>query len=84
MPDKNKMKALEDAGFKIQPTCRICSHFSDKGWFWGTCREITYIHTKHTGDPREASVPRIGHCPKFYLDEKRAASLNAHLSFLQK
>ena len=65
MPDPNKFQALTDAHYKVKRTCLRCVHFVKGHGMWGTCRQITYEHAKHTPTetPRQVSVTVDGWCP---------------------
>lgn len=86
MPDENKLKALADAGFIIQRTCSRCVHFRvghPMQQSWGTCALISYVHLKHTGAPRQASVPGDGSCPRHEFAHDAVDDLGAHARFIQ-
>lgn len=59
--DGNKRAELAAIGFKALPTCSTCVHGKIAG-DWGTCGLHEYVHLKHSGPPREMSVPRTGWC----------------------
>lgn len=66
MPDANKLKVLQNAGYVVKPTCATCVHreaFYDHPWT--TCNLLTYEHQKHTGEPRGVSIFKTGWC-KFH------------------
>ena len=83
MPDKNKLQSLSEAGFQVKRTCYRCAFFDEGGRGWGTCREITYEHQKHTATekPRQASVPIDGWCPQHETRSEARALLGAHIQF---
>jgi hypothetical protein len=85
MPDENKFQALTDAHFVVRRTCLRCAHFMrfQTGAEWGTCGLITYEHLKHTGPPRNASVPVDGSCPEHKFRESAKAELGAHQRFIE-
>ncbi len=84
MPDENKLQALEDAGFQVKRTCLRCAHFDAGRANWGTCRKISYEHKKHTGEPRQASVPADGWCPQHETWLEAKALLKGHAKFMEK
>jgi len=83
MPDENKLSALEEAGFQVKRTCYRCGFFDAGARGWGTCRKITYEHKKHTGKPRQASVPVDGWCPHHETWTEAKALLGAHRRFIE-
>jgi hypothetical protein len=69
VPDPNKFKALEAAGFVIQETCQICQHWGGiESTVWGRCYALTYTHEKHS-DERKMGTPLIGRCDEFELSD---------------
>lgn len=86
MPDKNKLKALDDAMFQVKKTCYRCAFFDKGARGWGSCRKITYEHNKHTETetPRSASVPIDGWCPQHQTWLEAKALLGAHAQFTEK
>lgn len=86
MPDENKLQALADAGFIIQRTCYRCVNFQvahPMQQRWGTCALISYDHLKHSGPPRQASVPPDGSCPRHEFGPYAEADLGAHSRFIE-
>ena len=85
MPDENKLQALDDAHFKVKRTCLRCAHFSQGAGLWGTCRLISYEHTKHTtvDNPRQASVPVDGWCPRHETWLEAESLLQGHRRFVE-
>lgn len=71
MPDLSKFAALEDAEFRIVPTCASCV-FYEKGsrTDWGHCRAIRHDHAKH-GKCKMTGVPSNGYCGTHTLAEGR-------------
>jgi hypothetical protein len=67
MPDENKLQALRDADFKVQPTCSTCVCFK-RGYraAWGHCSAIGHEHAKH-GERPKTGVPVNGWCPHYEL-----------------
>lgn len=50
MPDKAKLKVLEDHGVRLVKTCGTCKHSTfPHGRPWGECDLATYQHEKHVG-----------------------------------
>ena len=84
MPDENKLQSLEDAGFQVKRTCYRCAHFDEGARGWGTCRKIIYEHKKHTGAPRQASVPVDGWCSQNEVRTEAQALLKGHSKFMEK
>jgi len=69
MPDPNKHKALKMEGFRIQPTCSTCVHWTEERVAnWGYCGLIFYEHRKH--GQRQAGTPDVGWCRKYTPDAK--------------
>lgn len=63
MPDKNKLKVLQDINYKILRTCANCKHAELTEYNeWGTCKVHKYQHGKHTGDDRGVSIHKSGTC----------------------
>jgi len=69
--DENKLKKLEDIGYKIKRTCALCknSEFPSFTAIWGVCKIQNYSHLKHTDANRQLSICRYGQCGKFELNE---------------
>ena len=85
MPDEDKFKALRDAGYRITPACMLCEHGKFPfGSLWGECKALQYVHGKHVGGPRNASIVTLGSCSKFKEDPTKVAlsGLGAHEEFL--
>lgn len=70
--DANKLRVLQDLGYSIHPTCRLCKHsrIAPGRSDWGTCRAISYPHAKHTGPERELSINLNGTCPRWEADQQ--------------
>lgn len=83
MPDPNKLKVLKEAGYIVRPSCDSCEHFIIGTNKWGTCGVIKYQHSKHTGDPRNASVRRDGWCPKYNCVSSTDLEISGFEIFLQ-
>jgi len=84
MPDENKLRALKEADFQVRRVCYRCAFFDEGARGWGTCRKITYEHRKHTGAPRQASVPVDGWCPQQETWLEAEALLGEHRRFNEK
>lgn len=80
--DENKRKKLQEIGFKILPTCGICTHSVFPNNEWGTCSAHKYDHLKHTGDKRQLSIHMSGHCNGFELDSDTEVNLEKFKEFL--
>ena len=66
MPDINKIRALQNAEFRLRLGCHFCIHSTLKPIRdWGTSGKISYQHEKHTGEARQASIHRSGYCAYF-------------------
>lgn len=65
--DQNKVKKLQEVGFRILPTCSRCKYgrFATSNNFFGTCAKFTYDHQKHSQNPRQLSVHSSGSCEFF-------------------
>jgi len=82
--DENKLKVLKDINYKIGPVCGLCKHGEFTADMWGTCAEHKYSHLKHTGEKRDLSIHRYGHCKNgFRLGSTRADSLQKFREFLE-
>lgn len=82
--DENKLDKLREVGYEIKACCRLCLHgnfapFSD----FGTCAKHTYEHLKHTGEPRQLSIHRMGKCNTdlFQLNPDKMAELGTYGQF---
>ena len=85
MPDENKLRALNLAGYRIRLTCGNCDYLKRKrvdGPEWGTCAKITYDHGKHTERRRCASVHVSGWCGQHRVCTARTERLGQHSRFL--
>lgn len=77
MPDENKLRALETAGYVQRSCCGMCRHStfaSIRPGPWGSCAAIPYQHGKHT-ETRGASIHVFGFCPLYQEDATLAAGL---------
>lgn len=65
--DQNKVKKLQEVGFKILSTCGRCKYgrFGNPDNFFGECARFTYDHLKHSRNPRQLSVHSAGNCGDF-------------------
>ena len=72
--DANKLVKLKVIGYQVRKTCGNCIHalFSSPASDWGTCWKHQYEHLKHTGEARQLSIHRSGHCD----DHHRNKTLN--------
>ena len=77
--DANKLKVLQEIGYKINPSCETCAH-SNLGvrGTWGTCDRHTYQHLKHSEETSQLSTHRLGWCPQWAVDEAKIATLGLH------
>ena len=81
--DANKLKVLQDIGYRILPTCGTCVHrHISPGQSWGTCVRYTYQHQKHTGKPRQLSVYVGGGCQAHEYDEAAQKALEGFGQFV--
>ncbi len=81
MPDENKLQALRDSGFSVQPSCMLCEHFTARpGMLWGNCEVTTCDHLKHSEKGKAASVPSCGSCPSF-IRRENGLNLRGHEEF---
>jgi hypothetical protein len=78
--DENKLQALHEIGYTIPPRCGGCVHFRGIG-DWGTCTLTSYMHLKHTGPEREASVHAAGVCSRHEASPAATAALGAFSVF---
>lgn len=62
--DANKLRVLREVGYSVR-ACAYCEHFRPGLSSFGTCAAATYVHQKHSGEPRELSVSAFGSCPRF-------------------
>lgn len=64
MPDKAKLKVLEDHSVRLVKTCGTCVHSTfPHGRPWGSCDLASYQHEKHDGlRPMPAHLMFV--CPK--------------------
>ena len=60
--DKNKLKRLEEVGYKINDCCAICIHGEFPNNDFGTCKKYTYKHQKHSLSERQLSICKTGVC----------------------
>lgn len=76
--DANKLKVLQNIGFRINPNCETCAHsdLSDDGW--GYCGAHEYEHEKHSEEKSFLSVHRMGWCSQWELDQAKLATLGLH------
>ena len=75
--DKNKLKVLQDIGYKIQSVCSLCVYATFPNNDWGTCNVHVYNHLKHTGPVRKLTINKLGFCSKFDIDFDRLAKLES-------
>jgi hypothetical protein len=66
--DKNKEQKLMTIGYTIQPCCGLCAYAKLSADGWGTCKQHTYQHDKHTGVHRQVSINQYGLCTRFLAD----------------
>lgn len=82
--DANKQRKLVEIGFTIPATCGLCEHFmAAPGAEWGVCKNHQYEHLKHTGPPRDLSVPRSGSCPDWVGAGNVSMRLKNYVVFVQ-
>lgn len=67
----------------VLPVCELCVHYRPGSADWGTCKQFEYEHKKHTGPPRELSVPRMGSCPSWEGEPKTSLRLQDYVLFVQ-
>lgn len=81
--DANKLKVLQEIGYKIQPTCGSCEAgvFADPKSEFGSCVLYTYDHQKHSGADRQLSINRYGCCPEYERDPRTLGPLGAWSQF---
>lgn len=84
MPDPAKFEKLREIGYAVPVTCGLCIHreFTTRTQLWGSCKRSTYVHGKHTGEPRQVSIYRAGTCGSSKLDPDKIWHLQAHAEFL--
>lgn len=65
--DENKVKVLEEIGYKINSCCVNCVHGEFYTLGFGSCHKNTYVHLKHQNPEggRPLSVHATGWCPQF-------------------
>lgn len=75
--DTNKLKVLQDIGYKVYRTCDLCEHSEFVGPnMFGTCKIQTYDHLKHSDSTRKLSINRSGGCPKFSMADEMATYIH--------
>lgn len=79
--DKNKLRVLEEAGYKIQSTCSTCKHSSFPNNEWGTCELHLYNHLKHSDTTRQLSIHKTGYCKEYRVSETKLETLGTFRSF---
>jgi len=82
MPDKTKLKVLEDNAVRLVKTCGTCKHSTfPRGSFWGSCGLAQYQHEKHVGlRPMPAHLAFC--CPKFQYGDKRLMELGEYTQLI--
>ncbi len=74
--DANKLERLRQRQYLIGPACGLCVHARiERGKDWGTCKSSAYLHEKHTGEPREMSIHRVGSCVTFEASPEAIAEI---------
>lgn len=76
--DANKLKVLQEVGYRINSHCGICRHADLSKDGWGYCGVHFYNHLKHSEERSRLSINRMGSCPRFELDEQALAVLGLH------
>jgi len=81
--DNNKLKVLQELPYVIQRCCGLCKFgtFPGLGSNWGTCKENSYEHQKHSDANRQLSINKFGSCPKFEADSYQVTSLAKFAGF---
>lgn len=71
MVDHNKRYKLYEVGYVVRDTCGRCRHgnFPSSADVWGTCKQQTYQHQKHTDAQRHLSIHQSGWCRSFERSE---------------
>ena len=82
--DDNKLKVLQETGYKIQKVCGLCRHgiFNYSGNF-GYCNMQEYSHLKHSAKERNLSISRYGNCTNFKYDQQYDVMLHGFKEFLE-
>ena len=82
--DANKLKVLQEEGYKIQKVCALCTHggFKKNGDEWGLCAIHVYEHLKHSDETRNLSINKFGTCPEFKLSDRQKAMLGDWTQFI--
>jgi len=66
--DANKLKVLQEIGYKITSHCGICESSDLSADGWGYCNVNTYQHLKHSEETSRLSIHRMGSCGRFKLN----------------
>jgi len=78
MPDRTKLKVLEEHGVRIAKTCGTCKHSKiSRGSFWGECALATYQHEKHEGK-RQMPAHLSFWCPSFQYGDQQLMDLGEY------
>lgn len=82
MPDKAKLKVLQDNGVRIAKTCGTCKHSKiPRGSFWGSCELAEYQHEKHDG-MRPMPAHLAFWCPKHSYGDKQLMELGEYTQII--
>lgn len=83
--DANKLKKLQEIGYKVHPCCGLCKHgkFRPNNDF-GDCTIQGYKHLKHTAESKPLSVVRLGGCPSFEPDSARMAFIHGFAELMEE
>jgi len=76
--DANKLKVLQEIGFRINPSCETCTHSDLSADGWGYCGAHEYQHQKHSEGSSFLSIHRMGWCQEWELDKTKLATLGLH------
>lgn len=82
--DQNKLAKLDEIDYRIPALCALCAHGRFVGTDdWGVCTKFTYVHQKHTGEPRELSITRFGSCSEWDPTLVETDKLGVYRVFMQ-
>jgi len=76
--DANKLKVLQEIGYRINPSCETCSHSDLSVDGWGYCGAHEYQHQKHSEESSFLSIHRMGWCTEWEIDKTKLATLGLH------
>lgn len=80
--DSNKLKVLNQIGYRIKRCCGNCEHFKRGGGYnrrgaFGDCTLHKYVHQKHTGGERDLSSYEAGYCDDHQWNNRVVGSMHA-------